>query len=841
MRHLLRLKISLVLVLALVIAGLFVHPAIAQAQAAVVTNQATTPEAANAPKYCTQPEVNAESQGPFITELGIHQNIHNWLGNLFTKGTLHYRLLCDPLIVGTIDKGTGQVTSTSVYQVAQSLVNFAVLIILLIIAFANILRIKLDTYAVKKAIPLLVFGVFMANIALPLIRTVVDFSGVLTATIISQSTNIGTKTEFTNKLISAVYTGGATTLGTTLTAFNGGGIVDWSGFFGLFGLASFAIAATGPFLIALLAIALILIFLPAFMFLFLGLLFIARIYVLVILTAVSPVAFASLGFEPLRARLWGWWWGQFIKWTFMVPATFFLFWLGIQFFNAVGAQMDIGTYIITLFLIGYATQIPLKMGGSILSQWNERLVKPIRTLAARPVTAGINYVRQAGPRDVTRFLSTPPTWLTRGRFGTLNAARVTREAMATIEASNARKEAASPAGQLGKNIGGTITRTGLLRAATGQGRGQAYQTASDINRVMPLLDQLLDKLGGRGVTDKQIQSDSQLKARYEKMMDEAKKSNNLDQSLAAYLLNSRIGHYMPSKEQAEVLAKFQQKGIDTSLIANRYANEYALRKGVPVGAAQPKQTSNQQFIEMFERYQAEVNSRTGDEQVSYLKKMLSVLKEIKNTKGDPDIKTMEEDGTLKAMGKIILQNQSILGSDRLIELLNDEKIRFNQYELADVVRNIDQVVNKINTASTGTVRIVAKDLEPLMSEQPITPQIFRELKPEGREALLGLFVDGLEEFKVGLERHLDSQFDGLQSGLVNDAERQRLKARVDLLFAKGQDDVTPTSLLASDVESSLDGSPAEKQQRAKQIIDALDVKSSYNTISKRLAEVKEII
>src|SRR5690606_16187512 len=55
---------------------------------------------------------------------------------------------------------------TSAWQFIRSLINYAMVGGLLIIAFANVLRINIDTYAVKKILPSLLVGFALANFSL---------------------------------------------------------------------------------------------------------------------------------------------------------------------------------------------------------------------------------------------------------------------------------------------------------------------------------------------------------------------------------------------------------------------------------------------------------------------------------------------------------------------------------------------------------------------------------------------------------------------------------------------------------------------------------------------------
>lgn len=562
----------------------------------------TIPPVAINPLECQQNREprNQTSSDPRTRE-AVNSTVRNLLLNAFTYNSLRQRLRCDPLIVGKVGPdGTKQ--TTGVYKTAVNVVNLLVLIALVVIGFANILRIKMDTYAVKKSVPLLVFGVVLANLGLPIIRTIVDFAGVLTATFITAVSQEGTKSAFVEELIKSIYHGGVSTLAGALTALDQG-TGGWTSVLTVIGLSTFAITAFTPFLIAVLLLALFLIFFPALLLLFLGLLFVARIYVIVILAAVSPAAFVSIGIEPLRGRVWSWWWSQFLKWTFMAPASFFLLWLGIRFFQAVDGQPDIGTYIVSLSLILLASQIPLKMGGTIMTAWNERFVKPLRTLALKPLTAGGQYLQKAAPRDVSRFLSNRQIGV--GRFKIpLNLAKAMREYGTVREAYNTQQEQRSRSARLGQFYGQLANSVRLRPTNPGQalaelrgGFANRYDSVDARQRIAELSKDLAKQLNVTPGQDFYGEFSNARKARYNELMAEILRSRDPDRSAAAALLNAQMGR---SREQIQEEIKTRQEkgernvsdridpfaqlrnlGIDPQPINNMFDQLFTV-KGTPV-------------------------------------------------------------------------------------------------------------------------------------------------------------------------------------------------------------------------------------------------------------------
>lgn len=507
----------------------------------------------------------------------VRASVDNIFLRLLTYGTLRQRLRCDPLIVGRQD-ADGNAITVSVYRVSQNLVNFGILIILVVVAFANILRIKLDTYAIKKTVPLLIFGVIMANLALPIIRTIVDISGVLTATVIGEIGDLGTRASFTDTLIRTVYSGGAELIGQTLSSLDGGGSAGWGDALALVGIPVFAVAALGPFLVVLIVGFLALIFVPAIIFFSLGVLFVARIYILVILAAVSPIAFASLGFEPLKGKLWGWWWKQFINWTFMAPATFALMWLAVQFYRAVGGEMDIGTYIVTIVLLGLAIQIPIKMGGTMMGEWSKKFAAPLKGALLSPFTAGQKYVQSATPRDVSRSLSA--RGLNFGRQGK-EIAKVWEEKAASAEAVSTSVKRGQFQGRLTASMGlGKAIFNPEARSSFGQ---QVYQTTEGRQRAADAAKDFFKESGiDPTLRWKDVEGNAGLRKKYDDHMDTLQGSKDKDKIAATILVNGMLGRELDPTKQGEMLGKLSQGNVDTTPLIQMYERLMA-EKGILVG------------------------------------------------------------------------------------------------------------------------------------------------------------------------------------------------------------------------------------------------------------------
>ncbi len=365
----------------------------------------------------------------------------NWLVQIFSKGNLYYRLRCDPLIFGAAtSEGNYEI---GLYRASLSIVNILILIVLLVVAFANILRYKIDTYSVKKALVPMVLGIVLANFALPIVWTITDFANVLTVTLINEATREGTLAAFVEALISSVYRQGPTAIGNLLTqSVQGSTLGMIAGLVAIFGWVP---GTLGPFLAFIWAASMFLLLMPSILFLGLGIAMIARIYVLLILTACAPLAFASFGFPGVfKSKIWTQWWGYLINWTFMAPITFFWLWLAIQVYRASGSEANIATYLISLTCITMALKTPTNKGGSIMSSLNSKIIDPLQKglKTVTGITPGLTYARQKTPRDISRFLSSKG----------VNFAKPIRAALEGIEAGNAKREASSTSVQQAKFV-----------------------------------------------------------------------------------------------------------------------------------------------------------------------------------------------------------------------------------------------------------------------------------------------------------------------------------------------------------------------------------------------------
>ncbi|GEM_PF-4615617 len=238
-----------------------------------------------------------------------------------------------------------------------SLVNFLVLIFLLAVAFANILRISVDTYAVKRVLPSLIMGVILANFSWLICRFFIEFSTILYHYIVG-----GEATEMF-KSIARGY------------GFDKGlcGIADGSAI-----SAGLAGTLLGTF------VGTVLILIAGILILTLYVLLWARVWIVTLLIIIAPLAFLSLGF-PMTQQFFKRWWTLFLNWTFMAPASFLILRLA-DASGVIGNGPNITRFIIVTALIYFAIQVPFKMGGDWMRKWGD-VVSQFKKKAGAPIEA----------------------------------------------------------------------------------------------------------------------------------------------------------------------------------------------------------------------------------------------------------------------------------------------------------------------------------------------------------------------------------------------------------------------------------------------------------------------
>ncbi len=218
----------------------------------------------------------------------------------------------------------------------RTFIDVFIIFALIFLAFAQIFRINIETYAIKKTLPGLIMGVIAANFSLFFCRALIDVSNVLAIWLAD-----GSPGELIKQVLGAIgitNNPGTTTKAIMYVVAGGTGI----------GALTF-----GLFLYALIILAAV-----AFGVMLLAILFYVRLGFIYILVAISPLAFMSLGL-PMTKGMFQKWWGQFVKWVFMVPVIFFILRFATLFKGDGGGILRL---LIVVGLIWAAFIIAIKLG-----------------------------------------------------------------------------------------------------------------------------------------------------------------------------------------------------------------------------------------------------------------------------------------------------------------------------------------------------------------------------------------------------------------------------------------------------------------------------------------------
>lgn len=253
-----------------------------------------------------------------------------------------------------------------IWNIFIKLTNGFVVVVLIAVAFAQILRLNINTYGVKKILPTLVLAIIAANFSFLFCRLLIDFSSILVSYFLQGSggTNatkvVGALTNI-SKTVSTLSYGPCTSsniadAGKSCYTY---GTLFWQGIANLMILAG------------------------AIVMLILAYLFIIRNWLIYFFVALAPLAFMSLVL-PQTKSLFTQWWTNFSKWVFMPVLSVFWIWVGSLWFSNIGAQGTLMSFIFSGVCFYLAITTPFKMGGTIMSAWGnigKKITAPIGSFA----------------------------------------------------------------------------------------------------------------------------------------------------------------------------------------------------------------------------------------------------------------------------------------------------------------------------------------------------------------------------------------------------------------------------------------------------------------------------
>lgn len=241
----------------------------------------------------------------------------------------------------------GNAEGDAVRKVWNSLLGFAnsiMVVVLIIIAFSNILHIQIDNYAIKKSLPALVVALVLANFSYLICRAIIDVANMILKFIME------TKSSSIADIRTSALAG---TGGTTTSCPQPPGPDFWGTAWSCLGQQ--VVKIVGAVMVTILSY----------------LLFI-RNWLIYFLVALSPVAFVAMAI-PQGKGMFTLWWKQFIQWTFMPVIAGFWLYVGGLFVNA-SVIKNAGTLMMSAFAIAcyyMAMTTPFKYGGAIMKKWGD--------------------------------------------------------------------------------------------------------------------------------------------------------------------------------------------------------------------------------------------------------------------------------------------------------------------------------------------------------------------------------------------------------------------------------------------------------------------------------------
>ncbi len=247
----------------------------------------------------------------------------------------------------------------NLYNFSRGFVNIIAFLILLIIAFANILHINIETYSVKKLLPTLIFALIAANLAMPIIALFSKIIDTMTSISWFRPINFWEQVGYIlGGLWDSIYNAFTSTTGqgwgAGVGALSIGTLAGIIGVSGLWGGASF---------IGLIYVPLFLLVSVTILFL-LSLIFAFRPFTIFLAAAFSPVAI-MFSVLPQTQRWFKRWLGIIIPWMIMPIATFFILRVAHQITQA-GNTITSGSGPITVIL-GFLLPSLIKVGAAFLA------------------------------------------------------------------------------------------------------------------------------------------------------------------------------------------------------------------------------------------------------------------------------------------------------------------------------------------------------------------------------------------------------------------------------------------------------------------------------------------
>ncbi len=245
-----------------------------------------------------------------------------------------YKVLSNANVPGSVGS-----TIHAIWKGLLDVVNSLIIIVIIMVAFSEMLRLNINTYGVKKALPTLLLAIVAANFSFLFCQILIDVSNV-SITFLNSIAGHAASAKLTSDLAG------------TNPPWNAS--VEWyKNFFPSF--------LNNIFLLA-----------EAIILLCLAFLFLVRNAVLYILVSLSAIAFMGIVL-PQTKKYFNMWWDNMIKWTFMPLVSYFFIIAGNKFGPLISGKTGTYATVTGAVVIGacyyYAITMPFKLGGAIMDNF----------------------------------------------------------------------------------------------------------------------------------------------------------------------------------------------------------------------------------------------------------------------------------------------------------------------------------------------------------------------------------------------------------------------------------------------------------------------------------------
>lgn len=276
----------------------------------------------------------------------IYQSIFLLIFLLLFPSISHAALEPAYSVLKDTSSGMGEQVKT-VWQTLINLVNSFIIILLIVTAFSQILRLNINTYGIKKILPTLIFAIIAANFSFLFCRLLIDVANVLVGAFLEADK----AKSLADSAFGDASWASASTMNVKEAIASGGqwGQVLWFVF------------------------AQLIVFATAIIILILAYLFMIRLWVIYFLVALSPLGFMAIVL-PQTKGIFNQWWSNFLKWAFMPVVSVFWLWLGGVWVGTIRENASGDVAFVSTFLFGgvcfyLAITTPFKMGGAIMKTW----------------------------------------------------------------------------------------------------------------------------------------------------------------------------------------------------------------------------------------------------------------------------------------------------------------------------------------------------------------------------------------------------------------------------------------------------------------------------------------